>query len=127
MACPPCFRSQALHDGDTGARKATLRAGSAGIVLYMQVLHYSVESMQEKLQYLREIGMEKQQVAQSIMRLPQLLSLDVRHNMRPKYNYMQSQLGGNVQTLCSYPAYFSLSLLQRYKLTWTLFLIAAFE
>lgn len=79
----------------------------------MQVLHYSVDGMQEKLQYLREIGMEPQQVALSISRLPQLLSLDVRHNMRPKYNYLQSQMGGNVQTLCTYPAYFSLSLLQR--------------
>lgn len=80
----------------------------------MQVLHYSIDGMQEKLQYLREIGMEPQQVAHSIVRLPQLLSLDVRHNMRPKYNYLQSQMGGNVQTLCTYPAYFSLSLLQRY-------------
>ena len=83
--------------------------------LWMQVLHYSVDGMQEKLQYLREIGMEPEQVAHSIVRLPQLLSLDVRHNMRPKYNYLQSQMGGNVQTLCTYPAYFSLSLLQRYN------------
>ena len=79
-----------------------------------QVLHYNVDSMQEKLQYLNEIGMGKQQVAQSILRLPQLLALDVRHNMRPKYNYLQSQMGGDVQTLCSYPAFFSLSLPQRY-------------
>lgn len=79
----------------------------------MQVLHYSVDSMKQKLQYLREIGMERQQVAQSISRLPQLLALDVRHNMKPKYNYLQSEMGGTVQTLCSYPAYFSLSLLQR--------------
>ena len=69
--------------------------------------------MQEKLQYLRDIGMAKQQVAQSILRLPQLLCLDVRHNMRPKYNYLQSQMGGDIQTLCGYPAYFSLSLMQR--------------
>ncbi len=79
-----------------------------------QVLHYNVDSMQEKLQYLKEIGMGKQQVAQSILRLPQLLALDVRHNLRPKYNYLQSQMGGDVQTLCSYPAFFSLSLPQRY-------------
>ena len=79
----------------------------------MQVLHYNVDSMDEKLQYLKEIGMGGQQVAQSISRLPQLLALDVRHNMRPKYNYLQSQMGGDVQTLCSYPAYFSLSLSQR--------------
>ena len=78
------------------------------------MLHYSVDSMRKKLQYLREIGMERKQVAQSISRLPQLLSLDVRHNMRPKYNYLQSQMGGDVQTLCTYPAYFSFSLLRRY-------------
>lgn len=83
------------------------------VVSHPQVLHYSVDSMKQKLQYLREIGMERQQVAQSISRLPQLLALDVRHNMKPKYNYLQSEMGGTVQTLCSYPAYFSLSLLQR--------------
>lgn len=83
----------------------------------MQVLHYNVDSMQEKLQYLREIGMGTQQVAHSISRLPQLLALDVRHNMRPKYHYLQSQMGGNVQTLCNYPAFFSLSLPHRYART----------
>lgn len=80
----------------------------------LQVLHYSVDRMQEKLQYLRDIGMGQEQVAQSLVRLPQLLSLDISHNMKPKYNYLQSQLGGSVQTVCAYPAYFSLSLLQRY-------------
>ena len=80
--------------------------------------------MQEKLQYLREIGMGQEQVAQSISRLPQLLSLDIRHNMRPKYNYLQSQMGGSVQTVCAYPAYFSLSLLQRYYCLALLLLLA---
>lgn len=76
----------------------------------LQLLHYLPESMQEKVSYLRDIGMGSEQVTQTILRLPQLLSLDVRQNLKPKYSYLRSQLGGTVKTLCTYPAYFSLSL-----------------
>ena len=79
----------------------------------MQVLHYDPDSMSDKLQYLKEIGMDSQQRAYSVLRLPQLLSLDVSHNMRPKYNYFRSQLGGSIRSLSEYPAYFSLSLFDR--------------
>lgn len=76
----------------------------------VQVLHYRVESMEEKLRYLRSIGMTPDQVSVVLQRLPQLLSLDIRNNLVPKYNYLQAELGGSVQTVASYPAYFSLSL-----------------
>ena len=79
----------------------------------VQVLHYDPDSMQKKLQYLKEIGMGPEQRSLSILRLPQLLSLDVSHNMRPKYNYLRSQLGGSIRTLSEYPGYFSLSLSDR--------------
>ena len=74
------------------------------------MLHYRVESMAERLRYLRSIGMTPDQVAVVLQRLPQLLSLDIRNNLVPKYNYLQAELGGSVQTVASYPAYFSLSL-----------------
>ena len=76
----------------------------------LQVLHYLPKSMQEKVAYLRDIGMGQEQVTQTILRLPQLLSLDVHRNLQPKYSYLKHQLGGTVKTLCKYPAYFSLSL-----------------
>lgn len=79
-------------------------------VLRLQVLHYRVECMEEKLRYLRSIGMKAEQMAVVLQRLPQLLSLDIRNNLVPKYNYLQAELGGSVQTVASYPAYFSLSL-----------------
>ncbi len=75
-----------------------------------QVLHYKVESMREKVAYLRSIGMNASQVGVVLQRLPQLLSLDVRNNLVPKYRYLQAELGGTVDTVASYPAYFSLSL-----------------
>lgn len=83
-------------------------------VAVLQVLHYLPESMQEKVAYLRDIGMGQEQVTQTILRLPQLLSLDVHRNLQPKYSYLKHQLGGTVKTLCKYPAYFSLSLPGRY-------------
>lgn len=77
------------------------------------MLHYLPDSMQEKISYLNSIGMGREQISQTIQRLPQLLSLDVRHNLNPKWRYLESQLGGTVRTLCTYPAYFSLSLPSR--------------
>jgi hypothetical protein len=120
----------------------------------LQVLHYKVDSMQEKVAYLRSIGMSPSQVGVVLQvgrhsstnhkapcpclctdgatcwwttadrhrrtdsgafvllpqRLPQLLSLDVRNNLVPKYRYLQAELGGDVDTVANYPAYFSLSL-----------------
>lgn len=70
--------------------------------------------MQEKVSYLKDIGMGSEDVTQAILRLPQLLALDVQRNMKPKYSYLRSQLGGTLNTLCNYPAYFSLSLPNRY-------------
>ena len=66
--------------------------------------------MREKVAYLRSIGMSPSQVGVVLQRLPQLLSLDVRNNLVPKYRYLQAELGGTVDTVASYPAYFSLSL-----------------
>ena len=81
---------------------------------HVQVLHYDPDSMQEKLQYLKQIGMGQQQRSHSIVRLPQILSLDVKQNLTPKFQYLSSQLGGTLKTLYNYPGYFSLSLSERF-------------
>ena len=78
------------------------------------MLHYRLEGMAERLRYLRSIGMTEEQVSCVLQRLPQLLSLDIRNNLMPKYSYLQLELGGDVRTVASYPAYFSLSLPLRY-------------
>ena len=46
-------------------------------------------------------------------RYPQLLSLDVERNMRPKWRYLVDHLGGGSAALLGYPAYLSLSLASR--------------
>jgi mTERF domain-containing protein len=43
----------------------------------------------------------------------QILSLSIENCLQPKYNYLINQLKGDVQTVTSFPAYFSLSLEQR--------------
>lgn len=78
-----------------------------------QILYYRTESMAEKVHYLRSIGISEESMPGVLTRLPQLLSLDIKGNMVPKYNYLQQQLGGNSATVSGYPAYFSLSLMQR--------------
>ena len=63
--------------------------------------------MEERLEFLQRIGM-------AVARLPQLLSLDIEANLQPKYRYLLNELGGSVKSICTFPAYFSLSLYQRW-------------
>lgn len=81
--------------------------------LLPQMLYLKVDAMEEKVQYLRNIGVHGEQMGKVISRLPQLLSLDVANNMAPKFEYLRSQLGGTVDTIAGFPAYFSLSMPQR--------------
>lgn len=80
------------------------------------MLHYKIDSMQERLAYLQSIGLDQAQVAACIFRFPQLFSLNVEANLAPKWRYLVDYIRApvdGVATLCSYPAYFSLSLTNR--------------
>lgn len=83
------------------------------VLAHPQILHYSIAAMEGRAEYLRSIGMSNEQLAAATARLPQLFSLDIRNNLVPKYDYLVQQLGGDVSTLSSYPAYLSLSLSNR--------------
>ena len=69
--------------------------------------------MEDKVRYLASIGVGAHQMGKVISRLPQLLSLNVANNMAPKFEYLRSELGGTVDTIAGFPAYFSLSMPQR--------------
>lgn len=83
------------------------------VVAHPQVLHYKLDSMLERLEYLDSVGMNQDQIAQAVSRFPQIFSLSVTTNMAPKWHYLVEHLGGDVNALCSYPGYFSLSLNNR--------------
>ena len=80
----------------------------------LQILHYSTDCMEERLDFLQRIGMSSEEVALAVARLPQLLCLDIEANLQPKYRYLLNELGGSVKSICTFPAYFSLSLYQRW-------------
>lgn len=77
------------------------------------MLYLKVDSMEDKVRYLASIGVGAHQMGKVISRLPQLLSLNVANNMAPKFEYLRSELGGTVDTIAGFPAYFSLSMPQR--------------
>jgi mTERF domain-containing protein len=83
------------------------------VLAHPQVLHYKIDSMNQRVDYLRSIGLNPKQVVGAVLRLPQLFSLNVEVNMAPKFHFLVEHLGGSVQSLASYPGYFSLSLSQR--------------
>lgn len=95
--------------------KAGISASDLGkvVVAHPQVLHYKLDSMVERLEYLNSVGMSEKQISQAVSRFPQLFSLSVTSNMAPKWHYLVEHLGGDVNALCSYPGYFSLSLNNR--------------
>ena len=86
---------------------------SHAVLAHPQILHYKIDSMRVRIDYLSSIGMLPEQIAASIARFPQLLSLSVASNMAPKWHYLVEHLGGNIASLAGYPGYFSLSLLNR--------------
>lgn len=86
---------------------------SHAVMAHPQILHYKIDSMRIRIDYLYSIGMSQDQIAASIGRFPQLLSLSVSSNMAPKWHYLVEHLGGNVASLAAYPGYFSLSLVNR--------------
>jgi mTERF domain-containing protein len=92
------------------------REGVAKMVTrHPQILHYKIESMLPRLRYLQSIGMSEEDIILCVSRLSQIFSLSVDNSLRPKFDYLTSQLGGDVATVTSYPAYFSLSLEKRIK------------
>ena len=83
-----------------------------------QVLHYKIDSMQERLAFLRGCGLDGGQVAAAVARFPGVFSLNVEANMAPKWRYLADFIclappQDPVATLCAYPAFFSLSLTNR--------------
>ena len=80
-----------------------------------QVLRYNITRMSAKADFLREIGMDTRMVARTVTSLPQIWGLDVDKNLRPKFKYLEQELGRDAATVATYPAYFSLSLDGRIK------------
>jgi len=85
------------------------------VAKHPQILQYKVESMLPRLQYLQSIGMSEDDIILCVSRLSQVFSLSVETNMKPKFDYLRKELGGDVDTVTRYPAYFSLSLENRIK------------
>lgn len=86
-------------------------------IFSIQVLHYKIDSMRERVSFLRGCGLDQAQVAACCARFPQIFSLNVEANLAPKWRYLVDYIrtpADGVATLCSYPAYFSLSLTNRW-------------
>ena len=79
-----------------------------------QLLNYTPDCMAPRVKWLMdEVGMTPEEVAHTVTRLSQLFGLSVDNSLRPKYQYLTSELGGTKRTLLECPTYLSLSLAQR--------------
>ena len=64
------------------------------LTLHPQMLHYSFDNLEEKLNFLGDIGMNDSEAALTVTRLSQFFSLSVEDSLRPKYKYLTDKLGG---------------------------------
>ena len=85
------------------------------IVRHPHLLQYSFEGLEEHINFLGSIGMNEEDMVLTVTRLSQLFSLSVTNSLKPKFEYLTQELGGDVQTCVKFPAYFSLSLDQRIR------------
>lgn len=85
------------------------------VTRHPQLLHYSIDSMKPRLDYLQAIGMSEEEIVTTVSRLGTLFSLSIESSLRPKFEYLTAELGGDVQTVAKFPAYFSLSLDKRIR------------
>ena len=85
------------------------------IVRHPRILQYSFDGLGEHINFLMSIGMDEEDIVHTVTRLSQLFSLSVRDSLRPKYDYLTGELGGDLKTCVKFPAYFSLSLDKRIK------------
>ena len=79
-----------------------------------QLLNYTPDCMAPRVAWLTdEVGMTPDEVAHTVSRLSQVFGLSVENSLRPKYEYLTSELGGTKRSLLECPTYLSLSLAQR--------------
>lgn len=84
------------------------------ITKHPQLLHYSIQNgIQPRIDFLRSIGMSDADIVKVLSRSSQILSLSVEKSLKPKCHYLTKELKCGLQTVTSFPAYFSLSLKQR--------------
>jgi len=83
------------------------------VAAHPQVLHYRIPAMKRRVDYLAGLGLSAEHVASVLSTMPQIFSLDVEANMRPKVQYLTAQMGATSETLVKYPGILSLSLANR--------------
>ncbi|CAG9460230.1 unnamed protein product [Pedinophyceae sp. YPF-701] len=80
---------------------------------HAQVLHYRVNAMDSRRQFLSALGLSSADVAAVATRLPQIFSLDIESNLRPKVEYITGAMGCSLDIIVAFPGILSLSLVQR--------------
>lgn len=74
------------------------------------VLRYTVEALRERLDFLHAAGMSTEEVVKTATGFAGIFSLSVERSLKPKLEYLTSELLRDVHSVVSYPSFWSLSL-----------------
>ncbi|KAI9111738.1 hypothetical protein K1719_017428 [Acacia pycnantha] len=76
----------------------------------------SVEgTLTPKIEYLQSMGFSYEEVVIMVVRSPGLLTLSVKNNLMPKFEYFLEEMNGDIAQLKRFPQYFSFSLEKKIK------------
>ena len=82
----------------------------SALSLFPSILGLDVKSMQRRVAFLKEIGMDKDDIAATLSRQPTILAYHVANNLRPTWEYLTRHFGLTLDAVVATPSYFGLSL-----------------
>ena len=83
------------------------------VVINPTILALSRKKLLANIQWLEDIGMERDEVVSTLSHKTQLLWLSVDKNLGPKYDYLVNEMHGDVSYVINYPNFFTFSLEER--------------
>lgn len=83
------------------------------VTAHPHVLHYRIPAMRKRVLFLEQQALSREQIVDVLVRMPQVFSLDIEANLKPKVEYLRTQMGATSETLVKYPGILTLSLANR--------------
>lgn len=63
-----------------------------------------------KIEYLENVGFDRGEVKEMVLRSPGLLTFSIENNYKPKMEFFLEEMNGDLEELKKFPQYFSFSL-----------------
>ncbi|KAK3022037.1 hypothetical protein RJ639_047427 [Escallonia herrerae] len=94
-------------------RKLGIENLNTPTTLNAHLLNTRVEKFEEKIRFLRRIGLTYEEAANVCVRLPAIFGYSIVNNLGPKFEYLVREMKMGVEDVKGFPQYFAFSLEKR--------------